>query len=201
MFNSQFYPTPSAVITKMLSGIHLEGCNVLEPSAGKGDIVKALQLAGANVNACEIDTQLQKLIPCKIIADDFLSVTSDQISHVHYIVMNPPFNADEKHILHAYEIAPAGCDIIALCNLSTIKNTYTKQREELRSIVDMYGSFEDLGKAFKESGFNYEMQYCYIVDSIDKDGKDFIFAVANFLKARGLTSSPKLTTMLETYPS
>ena len=63
MFNSQFYPTPTAVISQMLAGIHLEGCNVLEPSAGKGDIVKALQAAGANVNACEIDTQLQKLIP------------------------------------------------------------------------------------------------------------------------------------------
>jgi hypothetical protein len=135
----------------MLAGIHLEGCNVLEPSAGKGDIVRALQSAGANVNACEIDTQLQKLIPCKIIADDFLTVTSDQISHVQYIVMNPPFDADEKHILHAYNIAPAGCDIIALCNLSTVKNTYTQQRQELRSIIDMYGSFEDIGKAFAES--------------------------------------------------
>lgn len=135
----------------MLAGIHLEGCNVLEPSAGKGDIVRALQEAGANVNACEIDSQLQKLIPCKIIADDFMTVTSDQVSHVQYIVMNPPFNADEKHILHAYNIAPAGCDIIALCNLSTVKNTYTKQRQELRSIVDMYGSFEDIGKAFAES--------------------------------------------------
>jgi len=151
MFNSQFYPTPADVISQMLAGIHLEGCNVLEPSAGKGDIVRALQSAGANVNACEIDTQLQKLIPCKIIADDFFTVTSDQISHVQFIVMNPPFNADEKHILHAYNIAPAGCDIIALCNLSTVKNTYTKQREELRSIVDMYGSFEELGKCFAES--------------------------------------------------
>lgn len=151
MFNSQFYPTPSKVITQMLSGINLEGCSVLEPSAGKGDIVKALQNAGANVTACEIDTQLQKLIPCKIIADDFLSVTSDMVSHLQYIVMNPPFNADEKHILHAYIIAPSGCDIIALCNLSTIKNTYTKTREQLRSIVDMYGSFEDLGRCFAES--------------------------------------------------
>lgn len=151
MFNDNFYPTPPDVINKMLMGINLSGCNVLEPSAGKGDIVRALQEMGANVNACEIDQRLKRLIPCKIIADDFLTVTSDQISHVQYIVMNPPFSADEKHILHAYEIAPSGCDIIALCNLSTIKNTYTKGREQLKSIVDQFGSFEDLGECFKGS--------------------------------------------------
>ena len=37
---------------------------------------------------------------------DFLTVKSEQISHIDFIVMNPPFSNADKHILHAYEIAP-----------------------------------------------------------------------------------------------
>ena len=59
--------------------------------------------------------------------------------------------------------------------------------------------FNSIGKAFKECDFNSELQFCYIVDNIDKDGKNFIFALANFLKARGMTNSPKLDVMISAY--
>lgn len=40
----EFYPTPRSIITEMLSGVNLDTIHtVLEPSAGKGDIVKYLQ--------------------------------------------------------------------------------------------------------------------------------------------------------------
>ena len=56
--------------------------------------------------ACEKDTNIKKLLngKCDIIADDFLSVSSEQISHVDYIVMNPPFSEGAKHILHALKL-------------------------------------------------------------------------------------------------
>lgn len=150
MFNKDFYPTPAAVIAHMLDGEQLTGKNVLEPSAGKGDIVDYCKRAGANVVACEKHADLRKIVAtkCPVIADDFLTLTSDQVSHLDYIVMNPPFSADEKHILHAIAIAPAGCRIIALCNLDTIKHGYYRSQEELRAIVDSYGSYEDLGNCF-----------------------------------------------------
>ena len=42
MFNSEFYPTPAEVIEIMLQGETIENKTILEPSAGKGDIVDYL---------------------------------------------------------------------------------------------------------------------------------------------------------------
>jgi hypothetical protein len=153
MFNKDFFPTPTNVIQLMLEGFSLEGKTILEPSAGKGDIVDFCSNHGANVIACELNDDLRHIVAskCKLIAHDFLTVTSEQISHVDMIVMNPPFSADEHHILHAYTIAPDGCQIIALCNLNTVKNDRFSRRRELRSIVDTYGSWQDIGAMFSDA--------------------------------------------------
>lgn len=151
--NPDLYPTPSDVIDRMLEGIQLEGKTVLEPHAGTGNLVKALQSLGADVIACEISPQLVKIVQdhCPIIGRDFLELTSDKISHIDLIVMNPPFSQGAAHILHAYKIAPDGCKIIALCNYETLKNTYSKSREELKTLIDTYGQFENLGDCFSTS--------------------------------------------------
>jgi predicted rRNA methylase YqxC with S4 and FtsJ domains len=154
MFNQDFFPTPKNVILQMLEGFDITGKTILEPSAGKGDLVDFLLQNGAsNVIACESNQDLKKILftKCKIIADDFLTVESHQISHIDFIIMNPPFSADDKHILHAYEIAPEGCTIISLCNLSTIKNTYSETRKRLENIVENFGAWENLGDCFSQS--------------------------------------------------
>ena len=39
--SSEFYPTPASLVEKMISGIHWESVKtILEPSAGKGDILR-----------------------------------------------------------------------------------------------------------------------------------------------------------------
>lgn len=123
--NKDLYPTPKAVIEQMLSGVDLFGKTVLEPSAGLGDIVDFCIGSGATVLAVENEVNLRTILQskCKVIGDDTMKITSDQISHIDYIIMNPPFSADERHIIHLYEIAPEGCTIIALCNWETIANT------------------------------------------------------------------------------
>ena len=149
--NVDFYPTPDDVINTMMLGEDILGKTVLEPSAGSGNIVRWLKRNGArNVIACERDKHLQMLLvkECNIIADDFLSVTPEQISHVNYIVMNPPFSDGIKHIKHAFSIAPAGCTIITLCNTSNIYNRYSTERKELYELVELYGCCENLGPVF-----------------------------------------------------
>ena len=64
------------------------------------------------------------------------------------IVMNPPFSADERHILHAWEIAPPGCEIVALCNWNTCEGFYRRLQLQLASLVEGYGSKENLGECF-----------------------------------------------------
>lgn len=152
--NPDFYPTPEAVIEKMMFGEDFVGKTVLEPSAGNGNIVDWLKTHGScNVIACENDPNIRKLLngKCEIIADDFLTVTSDMVSHVHHIVMNPPFSKGVEHILHAFDIAPAGCVITALCNYDSIKyEHHNKKNRELAELVEMCGRQEYLGSVFDD---------------------------------------------------
>lgn len=152
MFDSDFYPSPSEVIEEMMQGHNITGKTILEPSAGKGNIIDWLSQNGAgNVIACEKSTELTKILQtkCKVIANDFLTVASDQISHIDFIVMNPPFSEAEKHINHAFEIAPPGCKIIALCNTATLENDYSASRKKLTALIDQHGSSRKLGQCFE----------------------------------------------------
>ena len=151
MFGNDFYPTPTSVIERMLLGIELQNKTILEPSAGKGNIVDYLHSNGAKeVLTCEINDDLAKIVATKsrLIADDFLTLQSEDVSHIDMIIMNPPFSQDDKHILHAWEIAPPGCEIISLCNYQTLKNAYSRERKILKETIDNDGRFEDFGECF-----------------------------------------------------
>lgn len=153
--NPDFYPTPPEVIQQMMMGEDFIGKTILEPSAGSGNIVDWLKRNGAGeVIACENDTHNLKLLhgKCQIIAEDFLTVTSDMVSHVQMIVMNPPFSRGAEHILHAFEIAPPGCTVVALCNDSSLeRSSYSKTNQQLRETVELYGRHEYLGDVFKNA--------------------------------------------------
>ncbi|MDR2286208.1 MAG: DUF4942 domain-containing protein [Prevotellaceae bacterium] len=154
MFNRDFYPTPKRVVEQMMFDIDIAGKTILEPSAGKGDMVDYLKEYGAKeVIACEINSDLAKIVSgkCRLIADDFLTVQSVDISHVDYIVMNPPFSADENHILHAWEIAPEGCMIVSLCNNNTVNYPRNSKAEKIVELISMYGRKEDWGDCFSNA--------------------------------------------------
>ena len=51
MFNPDFFPTQPDVAALMLDPLDLRGKTVLEPSAGKGDLVRECLTRGAAVNA------------------------------------------------------------------------------------------------------------------------------------------------------
>lgn len=151
--NPDFYPTPKEVIEQMMMGEDVAGKIILEPSAGSGNIVGWLQEQGAReVIACENDPHCRKLLAdkCRLVADDFLTVTSEQVSHVDMIVMNPPFSKGAEHILHAFEIAPPGCVVIALCNDDSVSEYHTYNRNKiLYENIQLYGYTERLGKVFE----------------------------------------------------
>lgn len=124
---------------------------VLEPSAGKGNIVDWLKASGAKeVLTCELNADLATIVQGKsrFIGHDFLKVTSEKISHIDMIVMNPPFSADEKHILHAWNIAPNGCQIISLCNWDILQYPHSRKQHELKELISNYGHKENLDSCF-----------------------------------------------------
>lgn len=152
--NPDFYPTPESVIDSMLFDHTIKGRVILEPSAGSGAILDyCIKRDAKELLCCENDPDLARIASTKgrLIASDFLTVTSEQVSHIDMIVMNPPFSADEKHIIHAWNVAPAGCEIIALCNWQTYANDHTRMRESLKQIITKNGHCTNLGDAFSDA--------------------------------------------------
>lgn len=153
MFDKNFYPTPVSVIEQMVAGFDLNGKIILEPSAGSGNIVDFCINEGANVIACEKHDDLRKIVEskCNVIGSDFLKISSEQISHIHMIIMNPPFSNDERHILHAWSIAPEGCEIISLFNYESFNNSYSSDRREFKALIENYGEANNLGDVFSSA--------------------------------------------------
>jgi predicted RNA methylase len=167
LFNADFYPTPADVAAEMLDPLDLRGRIVLEPSAGSGNLIRAcLERGASEVFWCEQAPQLQAIlsaipgaIPCRP-RSDFLQVQPEEVSHIDMVVMNPPFSADERHILHAWQIAPPGCEIVALCNWSILDDrsyrslhdrNWRRQQQELSHLIEAYGSQASLGAAFADA--------------------------------------------------
>jgi hypothetical protein len=158
MFNADFYPTPPEVAATMLDPLDLRGRVVVEPSAGSGNLVtEAMARGAAEVLAVEPEPKLRAILAAiqgsRLIGNDWLAITAEQISHADLVVMNPPFSADERHILHAWAIAPAGCEIVSLCNWATVDDSRYGFRasRELRTLIDSYGSRLNLGPVFTEA--------------------------------------------------
>ncbi len=150
--NPDFYPTSVDIIEQM--GIDCSGQVILEPQRGKGDIVKWLFDNGATeVLTCELDTNLSKINHPreKFLKYNFFDVKSEEVSHINLIVMNPPFSDAVTHLLHAWNIAPDGCEIISLINWSNLDHDYSKSRRELNRIIEDYGNKVNMGNCFSES--------------------------------------------------
>ena len=150
MFNPEFYPTPREVIDNLL--LDVENKTILEPHAGSGNFLDYFKEFGAKqVLCCEIDIRLAEIAKTKgkFLKHDFFDVTSEEISHIDMIVMNPPFSNADKHILHAWDIAPEGCEIISLCNYETISKDY--RYTKLNKLITTYGNSCSLGDCFTQA--------------------------------------------------
>ena len=156
LFGADLYPTPPEVAALMLDPLDLRGRTVLEPSAGSGNLVRECLASGAaEVLWCETEPQLRDMLTSLpggyFLGHDFLQVQAHQVSHIDLIAMNPPFSADEAHILHAWEIAPPGCEIVALANWNTVSGYYRGLQLALAKLIEAYGSVEGLGECFADA--------------------------------------------------
>lgn len=157
IFNRDFYPTPEKVIQEMLKISEVTNKIILEPSAGTGNIVDYCNKMGAKeVLTCEINDKFRAVLAEKshVIGADFLELKAEDISHIDMIVMNPPFSTIKQHILHAWDIAPGGCEIISLANNSLVTSSYfgnDKDKQRILELIETNGSDEYLGNVFSNS--------------------------------------------------
>ena len=115
----QFYPTPQAVIERVLGDIELRGKRVLEPSCGDGRIMDALRKDGAVAHGVEIDRARAEACKAKgfgVICGNFLDVMPNADLLFDAVVMNPPFYGKHyaKHVRHALRFVKPGGRVIAI---------------------------------------------------------------------------------------
>ena len=185
MFWEQFYPTPKEIIDKMISKVEnqygsIEYKRILEPSAGKGDIAKALYWKARRdtVSVIEIDPNLRKILKDNgenIIGFDFLDFDS-RFKRFDCIIMNPPFADGDKHFLKAWELLDGGV-LVCLLNKETIDNPYSKTRQLLKTIIeDNSWEIEYLGQCFKDSERETDVEVVMVTIKKEKSHIENIFA-------------------------
>lgn len=191
--NSDFYPTPSNLAGKMFGKVDwMKVQSVLEPSAGKGDIVEALRkFADAhsyrgrsrgvyvhgevkeNIDVIENDYNLRLILRGKeerLIHDDFLNFHTNK--RYDLIIMNPPFSNGDEHLIKAIQMQQNGGQIVCLLNAETIRNPYTNRRKLLKELLAKYeASIEFIQDAFKKAERRTDVEIALVYLNIKSQRK------------------------------
>lgn len=178
--NKSFYPTPKSLINKMISKIKEEPQNILEPSAGKGDIVEGIidsyKFRHRGISAIEIDHDLRATLRgkgIKVIDSNFLTYAGPD--KFDLIIANPPFEEGDKHLLKAIDIMYRG-QIIFLLNAETIRNPHTNTRKDLaRKLKELNAEVEYILGAFKDAERPTGVEVALIDIHIEKNVEDDLF--------------------------
>ena len=194
MFGKEFYPTPTALIEKLLKPFeydlesngkfnrylgkyNIQG-SILDPSAGSGnflDYIKENTTNKIELFAIEIETELQNILHSKdypVIESNFLNYQDDE--YFDFIIMNPPFSNGADHLLKAIDIC-TNTKIACILNAETILNPYSEKRKRLLSIIDEFGSYEIVQNAFENADRKTNVEVALIWLNIEKKETRFDF--------------------------
>lgn len=175
--NRDFYPTPKNLIDKMLCDLDFSVIkSILEPSAGKGDIVEALKKKEEirsygrikyqfDIDCIEADQNLQHILKGKnfrVVYNDFLTYST--MKEYDLIIMNPPFSNGCKHLLKALEMQQRnGGAVVCLLNAETLKNLCTNDRQDLqRKLTEYNAKIEYIQDAFLDAERKTEVEIALV---------------------------------------
>lgn len=161
-----FFETPGLLASELvdLAGVR-KGDLVLEPSAGTGRIVAAIQDAGGIVHACEWDLDRCEILTRDVLKGrdtlmperDFMALGQAGVAVYDRVVMNPPFckvgHGDHlDHVRRAFSmLKPKGALVSVLPSSVTFRRDH--RYSEFRAWAEERGTIEPLPYgSFKESG-------------------------------------------------
>lgn len=168
----QFYPTPRALVSKLVSPYYSSYTSVLEPSAGRGDIVDYLSKERMQISVCELSADLRAILTSKgynVIGTDFLALTAPY--QFGLILMNPPFAKGAEHVLKAWDMLLPGGDLAAILPESVTRRTIGLY-PRLNQLIDLFGEVESVGSAFAQ-GERRTDEPCIIVRLKKPEAKTF----------------------------
>lgn len=156
-----FYPTPPELVDLMLEGLKWdEITTVLEPSAGKGDIIERMKRIfdsrrsrQSDIDCIEVNPVLRAVLKDKgyrVVYDDFLSYSTQK--QYDLIVMNPPYSEADRHLLRALQMQRDGGRIVCLLNAETIRNPYSNTRKLLvQKLTELDARITFVSNAFSKA--------------------------------------------------
>ena len=161
----QFFETPSNLAKMMVALCDFDFSKgtiikVLEPSAGKGTLLKELPLVSGffDLTVCEINALcfpfLKDFPGINIIEGDFLK-TYFPANHFDIIIANPPFskNQDIDHIEKMYELCRPGGKIVSVASVHWQISTFQKETRFRNWLDSIDSEIIPIDKGmFKESG-------------------------------------------------
>lgn len=163
--NDEFFPTPKSLLDRIEADFgdaweNLRGdLSILEPSAGRGDIVdwlkskpteydrrlfrRQIHSNGADIDCIEIEPDLRAILKEKdgisVIHDDFL--TFETAKRYDLIIMNPPFSNADRHLLKAINLQEQyGGMVVCILNAETIRNPFSNTRKVLAQQLEKYNA-------------------------------------------------------------
>lgn len=159
----QFFPTPPHLAEQLVELAEVSEYDlVIEPSAGQGAIIKAIQAKHGNeVYYCELmplnRVFIEKLPNCKFITDNFLNVPKKQTFKGLFtkIIANPPFanNQDIDHINAMFDVCAEGGRIVSIASKHWQHSSNKKETEFRQWLEEMDAEIiEVAANEFKDSG-------------------------------------------------
>ena len=161
----QFFATPDDLADDLVFEAEIKPFHkILEPSAGQGSIIKAInrvypikvdcyELMNTNVLVLNQKKVFDKELNFNLIGPDFLLDKPEPV--YDRIIMNPPFqkNQDIEHIRLAYDWLKPGGQLVAISSTHWNESANKKETQfrEFLGAVGAYVRKIDAGK-FKESG-------------------------------------------------
>ncbi len=158
----QFFATPKALASKLARMAFIEsGQVVLEPSAGQGAIVQAVNelVSNVKIDVCELMELNQKVLRdttnTSFICSDFLEIPDGYKNHYDVIIANPPFtgNQDIIHIEKMHECLKKSGRLVTIASNSWRTGSQKKQVAFREWLDEIGADIEDISAGeFKESG-------------------------------------------------
>lgn len=199
----QYYPTPPDTARKLFHMVDkrvvANGINILEPSAGTGELIKAwgeqffysrngyfnkdneIEFNGHCIEINKTRAATLKGKGYKVVWDDFL--TFNPLMQYTLIIMNPPFREGVKHLLKAMEVCAPEGQIACILNAETIRNPYTNERKAMIAKLEEQEDYkvEYATQAFMDADRKTDVEVALVYVKM-KAGSDVCLTFENFKK-------------------
>ncbi|EQA55365.1 LPD1 domain-containing protein [Leptospira kmetyi] len=160
-----FFPTPKLLAQRLVKEAEISsGMEVLEPSAGKGDLSEEIQnLTGIKPDTIEYFSSLREILQKKdfnLVGSDFLEFKDKLYDR---IIMNPPFEKgqDLEHVQHAYSLLKPGGRLVSIMSEGPFYREDSKAKNFRKWLEDVDGESEQLPSgsflgrdSFRQTGVN-----------------------------------------------